>query len=92
MRTEVVTLMRAAEIMHDLTFQDQAHSELIEKFSYTGLLDRLRAIAGANASSVVFHLAADDKQVQLLKRIRRNQGSGLGDMTVYAVMEIANVH
>lgn len=88
MRTEIVTLKRAGEIMHDLTFQDQARIELTEKLSYTGLLDRLREIASANATSFVFHLAADDKQVQLLKRIRRNQGAGLGDMTVYAVMEV----
>lgn len=85
MRTEIVTLAQAVEIMHNLKFQDQPRIELTEKLSYTGMLERLREIASANPTSFVFHLTADAKQLQQLKRIRRNRGAAMGDMTVYAV-------
>lgn len=89
MRTEIVTFKQAVGIMHDLEFQDQAFTQLTDQLNYTGLLKRLRAVASASATSVVFLFGADATQHQQLKRIRRNQGAALGDMTVYAV-EVAN--
>jgi hypothetical protein len=42
-------------------------------------------VGSAGATSFVFLFGAGATQVQQLKRIRRNQGATLGDMTVYAV-------
>ncbi|NUU37357.1 hypothetical protein [Pseudomonas sp. C2B4] len=89
MRTEIVALDQATEILHALESQDQAFTQLTDPLSYTGLLDRLREVASANATSVVFLFGAGATQHQQLKRIRRNQGAALGDMTIYTV-EVEN--
>lgn len=85
MRNEFVTLQQAVKLMADLESQNQPFHELTEPAGYTWLLDHLRAIGSPDARSVVFLLGADATHFQQLKRIRRNQGAALGDMTVYAV-------
>jgi hypothetical protein len=89
MRTEIIALDQATEIMHAMESQDQAFTQLTDQLSYTGLLERLREIARASATSVVFLFGAGATQCQQLKRIRRNQGAAMGEMTVYAV-EVAH--
>lgn len=89
MRTEVVTIQKAAEIMANLEQQDQAFTQLTDSLTYSGLLVRLRAVGSASAESIVFLFGAGATQLQQLKRIRRNKGAALGDMTVYAV-EVPN--
>ncbi|KSG23138.1 hypothetical protein AO946_23535 [Pseudomonas aeruginosa] len=89
MRTEVVTLKQAVEIMGDLELQDQAFTQMTDQLTYSGLLDRLRAVGSASKQSIVFLFGAGATQHQQLKRIRRNKGAALGDMTVYAV-EVTN--
>lgn len=85
MRNELITLRQSVEIMHDLEFQDQTFHQLTDPAGYTWLLDRLREIGSPDTKSVVFLFGADATHLQQLKRIRRNQGAALGDMTVYAV-------
>ncbi|ERI50885.1 hypothetical protein N878_07580 [Pseudomonas sp. EGD-AK9] len=85
MRNEQITLQQSVELMHTLEFQDQTFHQLTEPGGYTWLLDRLRAIGSPDTKSVVFLFGADATTLQQLKRIRRNKGTNLGDMTVYAV-------
>ncbi|SFT49643.1 hypothetical protein [Pseudomonas marincola] len=85
MRNETVTLAQATTLMHHLESLDQPFTQLPEPLSYTGLLDRLREVGSAGATSFVFLFGAGATQAQQLKRIRRNQGPALGDLTVYAV-------
>ncbi|WP_454255155.1 hypothetical protein [Pseudomonas sp. Marseille-Q8238] len=85
MKNELITLQQANDLMAELEAQDQPFHELTEPAGYTWLLDRLRAIGRTDTSSVVFLLGADATHFQQLKRIRRNKGAALGDMTVYAV-------
>ncbi|MDF3935324.1 hypothetical protein [Pseudomonas citronellolis] len=91
MRTEIITFKHAVGLMQDLELQDQAFTQLPELLSYTGLLDRLRAVAGASSTSIVFLFGADAPQLQQLKRIRRNHGAAMGDMTVYAVTSLSEL-
>ncbi|MFI8380690.1 hypothetical protein [Pseudomonas sp. NPDC079086] len=85
MRNEQITLQQSVDLMADLESQGQPFHEITEPAGYTWLLDRLRAIGNPDAKSVVFLFGADATHFQHLKRIRRNKGANLGDMTVYAV-------
>ena len=85
MRNEQITLAQSVDLMTDLESQGQPFHEITEPSGYVLLLNRLRAIGSPDTKSVVFLFGADASDFQHLKRIRRNKGAHLGDMTVYAV-------